>query len=214
MVAAETVATVATTVPAIKATVSQAGNVQSLPTLEGGIVRDQIAAGETVTLRERSADGQWFAVVDARAKEGWVHVDLLQLENVDVDTVPVSAEAELIAQTPAPASTVTNASTTAAVPNAPTLLAAPEHVGLGTTITVKGEGWPPQAQVALLAGLDGFDPTHELATVEPGTDGRWSTQVQFGTGEDGKPLPPGHYRIVAQTFTGDAFAIAEVELVP
>jgi hypothetical protein len=190
--------------PAITAVVFQGGELRSIPAVEGSGARDRIVGGETVTLRERTADGQWFAVADARGKEGWVHAGLLRLAGVAVDMVPVSAEAAAVVapvRSPEPVA-------------APALIAAPEHVEHGMVITLSGAGWPARAQLALMAGLERVDPSHDLGSVQAGADGRWLARVRLGDGQDGKPLPSGRYRIVASTFAGDAVAAAQVELVP
>jgi hypothetical protein len=48
------------------AQVRNGGNVRTLPSKQGSKVLDQINAGETVLLRMRSPNGEWYSIVDPR----------------------------------------------------------------------------------------------------------------------------------------------------
>ncbi|HET9222818.1 MAG TPA: SH3 domain-containing protein [Roseiflexaceae bacterium] len=89
------------------AQVRNGGNVRTLPSKQGSQVLDQINAGETVLLRMRAPNGQWYSIVDPRGVIGWVWVGLLTVDPTVAASIPVgSADPDVTAaaapiQTPA-----------------------------------------------------------------------------------------------------------------
>ena len=89
------VAQIALTTPAkeaveagpLRARVFNGGNIRYGPSRTTGTVLGQLHAGETITVKERTADGVWYHVVAPEA-EGWVHVSLLQIEPSVLNQVP------------------------------------------------------------------------------------------------------------------------------
>ena len=83
------------------------GNVRSLPTTKGSVVLDQVAVGETVLLRMRLPDDQWFSIVTPRGVVGWSWTGLLDVNATVMSRLPVGTEdpAVVAASTPAPAVT-------------------------------------------------------------------------------------------------------------
>lgn len=65
------------------------GNIRYRPSLKSGTVLGQMIAGQTVSLREKLADGSWYHVV-APAAEGWVARDLLTLDPKTIASVPIA----------------------------------------------------------------------------------------------------------------------------
>lgn len=88
---------VAVTTPAAEAVkagplfgkVFNGGNIRYRPSVSTGTVLGQMHAGETVTLKQRTADGQWYRVV-APAAEGWVSVTLLTIDPRVAANVPTA----------------------------------------------------------------------------------------------------------------------------
>jgi flagellar FliL protein len=70
-------------------TVFNGGNVRSSPLLSGKIL-DQINAGESVQLIERTANDQWFQITNIRGITGWVNRTLLNLSVELTRQVPVT----------------------------------------------------------------------------------------------------------------------------
>lgn len=62
----------------LRAQVFNGGNIRYGPSRTTGTVLGQLHAGQTVTVKERTADGVWYHVIAPEA-EGWVHVSLLRL---------------------------------------------------------------------------------------------------------------------------------------
>ncbi len=60
------------------ASVFNGGNIRYGPSWMSGTVLGQLHAGQTITVKERTADGVWYHVVAPEA-EGWVHVSLLRM---------------------------------------------------------------------------------------------------------------------------------------
>jgi hypothetical protein len=87
---------IAVTTPAVAAdagpltaSVGNGGNIRYRPSVQTGTVLGQMHAHQTVTLKQRTADGQWFRVV-APAAEGWVSVSLLTIDPQIAASVPVA----------------------------------------------------------------------------------------------------------------------------
>jgi hypothetical protein len=57
--------------------------------MDRGTVLGQLHAGQTITLKSQTADGQWFRVVAPEA-EGWVSVTLLEIADAVIAQVPVA----------------------------------------------------------------------------------------------------------------------------
>lgn len=72
-----------------KATVGNGGNIRYTPNMKTGTVLGQLHAGQQITLKLQTPDGQWFRVV-APAAEGWVSVTLLTITPDVQAKVPVS----------------------------------------------------------------------------------------------------------------------------
>jgi hypothetical protein len=72
----------------LTAKVFNGGNLRREPSTMGQVL-DQIHAGEVVQLVERTADGNWYRVVNPRRVTGWVHRTLLTVDRAVVDQVPV-----------------------------------------------------------------------------------------------------------------------------
>ncbi len=83
---------------ALTTTVFNGGNVRGEPSLSGKVL-DQINAGESVQLLEKSADGQWYKITNIRGTSGWVNRTLLNLSVELTRAVPVTgSEGTTIAQ--------------------------------------------------------------------------------------------------------------------
>jgi hypothetical protein len=63
----------------LKATVFNGGNIRYRPNVQTGTVLGQLHARQAVTLKEKTADGQWYKVVAPEA-EGWVSSTLLTID--------------------------------------------------------------------------------------------------------------------------------------
>jgi flagellar FliL protein len=102
-VAPEVAAKVPTPAPAsgLTTTVFNGGNVRADATIRGKVL-DQINAGETVTLLNRTADNQWFQITNIRGISGWVNRTLLNLSVELARQVPVfgAASTPVTAGTP------------------------------------------------------------------------------------------------------------------
>jgi flagellar FliL protein len=92
------------TVEGLAATVFNGGNVREQPSL-GGRVLDQINAGETVQLLEKSADGQWYRITNIRSVSGWVSRSLLTVDPQVAARVPIQGQSPPTAP-PAPGTPV------------------------------------------------------------------------------------------------------------
>lgn len=75
---------------ALTATVTNGGNVRTLPSVDGSTVLEQVNAYETVLLRNQSTDGKWYSIVTPRGVIGWVSASLLTVVPSAVRAVPVS----------------------------------------------------------------------------------------------------------------------------
>jgi hypothetical protein len=73
----------------LKAQVFHGGNIRYTPDKRRGTVLGQMHAHQTVTLLQKTADGQWYKVVAPEA-EGWVHVSLLTIPRGTASKVPNS----------------------------------------------------------------------------------------------------------------------------
>ncbi|WP_152541329.1 SH3 domain-containing protein [Kallotenue papyrolyticum] len=78
----------AVTAGPLKATVFNGGNIRYLPNLETGTVLGQLHAGQTVTVKGKTADGRWIRVVAPEA-EGWVSITLLTIDEATLAQAPV-----------------------------------------------------------------------------------------------------------------------------
>jgi uncharacterized protein YgiM (DUF1202 family) len=99
---------VAPTVP-LTATVRNGGNIRQQPTTASEIL-GQVAAGETVDLLARSADGQWYRLRGAAA-EGWVSATLLTVDPAVAEQVQPEIPAD------SPTARVFNGGNVRAAPN-------------------------------------------------------------------------------------------------
>jgi flagellar FliL protein len=72
----------------LTATVRNGGNVREKPV--SGRPLDQINAGETVQLLEKTADGAWYKITNIRNITGWVSVTLLTIDREVVRQVPIA----------------------------------------------------------------------------------------------------------------------------
>ncbi len=73
----------------LKATVANGGNIRYRPSVQTGTVLGQMIAGQTVTLKEKTANGVWYHIV-APAAEGWVSASLLAIDARTVASVPLA----------------------------------------------------------------------------------------------------------------------------
>jgi len=73
------------------AQVRNGGNVRTLPSKQGSQVLDQINAGESVLLRMRTPNGQWYSIVTPRGVIGWSWVGLLTVDPVVAASIPVGS---------------------------------------------------------------------------------------------------------------------------
>jgi flagellar FliL protein len=87
------------------------GNVRPGPGTSFNPPLDQINAGETVQLLGKTANGEWFQIINERSVTGWVSVTLLSMTDEIAAKVPVVDENGTAAQptstTPAPATGLT-----------------------------------------------------------------------------------------------------------
>jgi Tol biopolymer transport system component len=155
--------------------VRNGGNVRTLPSKAGSSVLDQINAGETVVLRMRAPNGQWYSIVDPRSVTGWVWVELLTIDPTVAATVPVGSVdpgvTAATAPTPPPAADV----------DGPQII---EWEGLRIVPPmgyhyqsrppdgVRLYGFPVRATLALLSSVPPLDGTEQL-------NGMIFTLVQF-----------------------------------
>jgi flagellar FliL protein len=72
----------------LTAKVFNGGNVRATPVT--GRPLDQINAGETVQLLEKTADGRWYKITTIRAVTGWVSITLLTIDDAVVRQVPIA----------------------------------------------------------------------------------------------------------------------------
>ncbi len=72
----------------LRATAINGANIRFLPNTLRGAVLGQMQAGDIVTLRARSANGQWYRVV-APAAEGWVSAPLLAVPPEFAASLPI-----------------------------------------------------------------------------------------------------------------------------
>jgi Tol biopolymer transport system component len=84
------------------ATVRNGGNVRSAPSTEGTVVLDQINTGETVLLRMRTLNGQWFSLVNPRGVIGWSWVELLDVDPSVAARLPAGTQDSGVSIVPAP----------------------------------------------------------------------------------------------------------------
>ena len=77
------------TIEGLAATVFNGGNVREQPNLNGRVL-DQINAGETVQLLEKTADGLWYRITNIRSVSGWVSRSLLTIDPQVAQQVPVT----------------------------------------------------------------------------------------------------------------------------
>jgi uncharacterized protein YgiM (DUF1202 family) len=73
----------------LTATVFNGGNVRAQPSVDGAVVGG-INAGETVTLLQKTQDGQWYRLRTMRDEEGWASVTLLTIDAGVIAQVPVA----------------------------------------------------------------------------------------------------------------------------
>lgn len=78
----------AVTAGPLTATVFNGGNIRYLPNLETGTVLGQLHAGQTVTVKGKTADGRWIRVVAPEA-EGWVSITLLTIDEATLAQAPI-----------------------------------------------------------------------------------------------------------------------------
>jgi flagellar FliL protein len=79
------------TLPAgLSASVFNGGNVRDQPRVSGSRVLDQVNAGETVQLLQKTSDGGWYQIRNIRGVAGWVNVTLLTLDPSVAAKVPVA----------------------------------------------------------------------------------------------------------------------------
>lgn len=71
------------------AVVGNGGNIRYQPDKATGTVLGQLHAGQRITLKAQTPDGQWFRVVAPEA-EGWVSITLLEVSDVTLAQVPVT----------------------------------------------------------------------------------------------------------------------------
>ncbi|MFL5800530.1 MAG: SH3 domain-containing protein [Roseiflexaceae bacterium] len=161
------------------AQVRNGGNVRTLPSKAGSNVLDQISAGETVLLRMRTPNGQWYSIVDPRGVIGWSWVGLLTVDPAVAASIPVGSAD--------PGVTATAAPTPAAYVDGPQII---EWEGL-TIVPPMGYhsesrspdgvrlyGFPVRAQLPLLSSVPPLDGSEQL-------NGMIFTIVQFkGTPQD------------------------------
>jgi flagellar FliL protein len=72
----------------LTATVFNGGNVRETPVT--GRPLDQVNAGETVQLLEKTADGAWYKLTTIRSITGWVSVTLLRIDAEVAKQVPIA----------------------------------------------------------------------------------------------------------------------------
>jgi Bacterial SH3 domain len=72
----------------LTATVFHGGNVRETPVT--GRPLDQINAGETVQLLEKTADSAWYKITNVRGVTGWVSVTLLRIDAEVAKQVPIA----------------------------------------------------------------------------------------------------------------------------
>jgi len=161
------------------AQVRNGGNVRTLPSKAGSSVLDQINAGETVLMRMRTPNGQWYSIVDPRGVIGWSWVGLLTVDPAVAASIPVGSAD--------PGVTATAAPTPAASVDGPQII---EWEGLTIvppmgyhsesrpTDGVRLYGFPVRAQLSLLSSVPPLDGSEQL-------NGMIFTIVQFtGTPQD------------------------------
>ena len=68
------------------------GNVRNLPTTKGSVVLDKVDVGETVLLRMRLPDEQWYSIVTPRGIIGWSWVGLLDVPPAVAAVVPAGTD--------------------------------------------------------------------------------------------------------------------------
>jgi uncharacterized protein YgiM (DUF1202 family) len=83
-------------------TVFNGGNVRPGPGLSFNPPLDQINAGESVTLIERTADDQWYKITNIRGITGWVNRTLLNLSVELSREVPVTGSGDTTVTQPTP----------------------------------------------------------------------------------------------------------------
>lgn len=91
------------------------GNVRTRPTTQDSNIIDQIGAGETVLLRMRRSDSQWYAIVTPRGTLGWAWVELLSFDPAAVANLPISMPEPDVQRTPVISDKQANRATTDAV---------------------------------------------------------------------------------------------------
>jgi uncharacterized protein YgiM (DUF1202 family)/cbb3-type cytochrome oxidase subunit 3 len=101
-------------------TVFNGGNVRPGPGLSFNPPLDQVNAGESVTLLERTADDQWYKITNVRGITGWVNRTLLNLSVELSREVPVTGSGDTTVTQPTPpsglAATVFNGGNVRATP--------------------------------------------------------------------------------------------------
>jgi flagellar FliL protein len=72
----------------LTAAVRNGGNVRERPV--SGRPLDQVNAGETVQLIEKTADGAWYKITNIRGVSGWVSASLLTIDQATAKQVPIA----------------------------------------------------------------------------------------------------------------------------
>lgn len=73
----------------LTAKVFNGGNVRAEPELQGKVL-DQINAGETVQLLQKTANGNWYQITNIRGVTGWVSKTLLTIDPDVAQKVPIA----------------------------------------------------------------------------------------------------------------------------